>query len=55
MDYWHNLIVEKSWNVLQQLKGKFDFILIGGWASYFWTKASKSKARLRWQRHRHSR
>ena len=43
MDYWHNLIVEKSWNVLQQLKGKFDFILIGGWASYLWTKASKSK------------
>jgi len=43
MDYWHNLIVEKSWNVLQQLKGKFDFILIGGWASYFWTKAGKSK------------
>ncbi len=43
MDYWHNLIAEKSWNVLQQLKGKFDFILIGGWASYLWTKASKSK------------
>lgn len=43
MDYWHNLIVEKSWNVLQQLKGKFDFILIGGWASHLWTKANKSK------------
>lgn len=43
MDYWHSLIVEKSWNVLQQLKGKFDFILIGGWATYFWTKAHKSK------------
>ena len=43
MNYWHSLIVEKSWNVLQQLKGKFDFILIGGWATYLWTKASKSK------------
>ena len=43
MDYWHNLIVEKSWNVLQQLKGKFDFILIGGWASYLWTQTNKSK------------
>src|SRR3989344_7303800 len=43
MDYWHNLIVEKSWNVLQQLKEKFDFILIGGWASYLWTQTNKSK------------
>lgn len=37
------MIVEKSWNVLQQLKGKFDFILIGGWATYLWTRANKSK------------
>jgi len=43
MEYWHNMIVEKSWNVLQQLKGKFDFILIGGWATYLWTRANKSK------------
>ncbi len=43
MEYWHNLIVEKSWNVLQQLKGKFDFVLIGGWASYLWTRTNKSK------------
>jgi|SRR3989344_7222217 len=43
MEYWHNLITEKSWNVLQKIKKEFDFILIGGWAVYFYTKALKSK------------
>lgn len=43
MEYWHNLITEKSWNVLQQIKKEFDFILIGGWAVYLYTKALKSK------------
>lgn len=43
MEYWHDLITEKSLNILQKLKGKFDFILIGGWAVYFLTKKFKSK------------
>ncbi len=43
MEYWNDLIVEKSWKILQELKGKFNFILIGGWANYFWTKKFKSK------------
>ena len=43
MEYWHNLITEKSLNVLQRIKKEFDFILIGGWAVYFYTKALKSK------------
>lgn len=43
MEYWHDLITEKSWNVLQQIKKDFDFILIGGWAIYFYTKGLKSK------------
>ena len=43
MEYWNDLIVERSWKILQELKGKFDFILIGGWANYLWTKKFKSK------------
>jgi len=43
MEYWHDLITEKSWKVLQQIKKEFDFILIGGWAVYLYTKALKSK------------
>src|SRR3989344_4178938 len=43
MEFWNSLLTEKSWNILKDLKGKFDFILIGGWASYLWTKTHKSK------------
>ncbi len=43
MEYWNDLIVERSWKILQQLKGKFKFTLIGGWANYLWTKKFKSK------------
>ncbi len=43
MQYWHDILTEKSWNVLQNLKKDFDFILIGGWAVYLWTRALKSK------------
>ena len=38
MEYWHDLIVEKSWNALQKIKREFNFILIGGWAIYLYTK-----------------
>lgn len=43
MEYWHDLITENSLKILQTLKGKLDFILIGGWAIYFLTKQLKSK------------
>ena len=43
MEYWNDLITEKSWKILQDIKGKFDFILTGGWANYLWTKKFKSK------------
>ena len=43
MEYWHDFITEKSWKLLQQLKGKFRFILIGGWAVYLLARAQKSK------------
>ena len=43
MEYWHDLITEKSWKVLQELKGKFNFVLMGGWAVYLLARAQKSK------------
>ena len=42
-EYWHDIQTEKSWKALQKIKGKFPFILIGGWAVYLWTSAQKSK------------
>lgn len=43
MQYYHSLITEKSFAVLRTLKKEFNFILIGGWAVYFYTGALKSK------------
>ncbi|MDI6888612.1 MAG: hypothetical protein QMC78_02800 [Methanocellales archaeon] len=43
MQYWSELLTQKSWEVLQKLSKEVNFILIGGWATYLWTKASKSR------------
>ena len=43
MEYWHELITEKSFNLLKELKRDYKFILIGGWAVFLYTKALKSK------------
>lgn len=43
MDFYNDLITEKSWLVLQSLKNKLDFVTIGGWAVYLYTKSLKSK------------
>ena len=43
MEFWHDIITERSWKILQDIKREFDFILIGGWAVYLWTRAFKSK------------
>lgn len=42
-EFYHNLITEKSFQILQQIKRKFNFILIGGWAIFLYTKTLKSK------------
>lgn len=42
MKYYHDLITEKSWAKLQELRRSFRFILIGGWAVYLYTKGLKS-------------
>jgi len=43
MEFWHSELVESSWSTLQQLKNRYEFILVGGWAVYLYTKALKSK------------
>lgn len=43
MAYYTNLVTQKSWKLLQKLKNEFDFILIGGWAVFLYTKTLKSK------------
>jgi len=43
MEFYHDLITEKSFKILRQLKGKVKFILIGGWAVFLYTKSLKSK------------
>lgn len=41
--FYHGLITDKSWKILRQLRAKYEFILIGGWAVFLYTHAMKSK------------
>ncbi len=43
MDYYRNVITQKSWNLLTDLAKTHDFVLIGGWAVWLYTKQLKSK------------
>lgn len=44
MPYWNEIITQKSWRALQELKrGGLKFVLIGGWAVWLYTRAQKSK------------
>lgn len=43
MEFWQSVLTERSWEILKELKGEFDFTLIGGWAIYLWAKTHKSK------------
>ena len=43
-DFWNSLLTEKSWEILTKIaKEPFKFIVIGGWATYLWTRLHKSK------------
>lgn len=42
-DFYQHYLTDKSFHFLLNFKKQFDFILIGGWAVYFYTKALKSK------------
>lgn len=43
MSYYHDLVAQKSWEELKKLQKEIDFLLIGGWAVYFYTYGLKSK------------
>jgi len=43
MQYYHDLIIKKSFDILKSLKRKYQFILIGGWAVFLYTNSLKSK------------
>ncbi len=42
-EFWNEMVTNASWEKLQELSREFEFVLIGGWAAYLWTKAHKSK------------
>ena len=42
-EFWSELATKASWEKLKEISREFDFILIGGWAAYLWTKAHKSR------------
>ena len=43
MEYYQNIITAKSFQILQALKRQYNFILIGGWAVFLYTRTLKSK------------
>ncbi|MBI2009797.1 MAG: hypothetical protein HYS86_01330 [Candidatus Chisholmbacteria bacterium] len=43
MDYYRNSVTQKSWELLITLKRQYRFVLIGGWAVWFYTRQLKSK------------
>ena len=43
MQYYQDLITDKSFQYLQALAREHDFILIGGWAVFLYSRALKSK------------
>ncbi len=43
MEFWHSAFVDKSFYTLQSLRKEYDFVLIGGWAVFLYTKTIKSK------------
>jgi len=43
VSFWHGEATEISWKLLQDLRKEYDFVLIGGWAVWLYTRALKSK------------
>lgn len=43
MDYYRDVTTVKSWQMLQVIRKKYSFVLIGGWAVWLYTHAFKSK------------
>lgn len=43
MNYYLDSVTQKSWQTLTKLAKKYNFVLIGGWAVWLYTKQLKSK------------
>ena len=43
MELWSEIITEKSYDLLLELKKNVDFVLIGGWANWLYSQTAKSK------------
>lgn len=43
MNYYRDQVTQKSWQILTGLSSKYQFVLIGGWAVWLYTKQLKSK------------
>ena len=43
MSFWNEPMEGKSFSVLLQLKKNYEFVLIGGWAVFLYTRAVESK------------
>jgi hypothetical protein len=43
MQYYHEIITQKSFVFLQELRRQFEFVLIGGWAVFLYSHSLKSK------------
>ncbi len=43
MQFYHNIITEKSWQFLREFRKNRNFILIGGWAVFLYSRSLKSK------------
>ena len=41
--FYQQFLTDKSLSILTELKKRFKFTLIGGWAVYFYTNSLKSK------------
>lgn len=42
-EFYHDAIVERSWAALQDLRRRFEFALIGGWATWIHARGAKSR------------
>lgn len=43
MEFWNDEVTDRSWKELTELSKRIEFVLIGGWAVYLYTKLQKSK------------
>ena len=47
MQYYHEIVTEKSFKFLQGLKKRYRFILIGGWAVFLYSRSLDRYARYK--------